>query len=80
MVVAHPSRAGLGDSPRTIMEELGNIHSGDVMLPTTTGERIRLRSIVTPEKAQKIILQRLGIDLPRRMRIPDFVSECSGDF
>ena len=74
------SRAGLGDSPRTIMEELGNIHSGDIMLPTTTGERIRLRSIVTPEKAQKLILQRLGIDVPRRMRIPDFVSKCSGDF
>jgi hypothetical protein len=33
-----------------------------------------------PEKAQKIILQRLGIDLPRRMRIPDFVSKYSGDF
>lgn len=74
------SRAGLGDSPRTIMEELGNIHSGDIMLPTTAGEKICLRSIVTPEKAQKIILQRLGIDVPRRMRIPDFVSKCSGDF
>jgi len=74
------SRAGLGDSPRTIMEEVGHIHSGDVVLPTTMGERIRLRSIVTPEKAQKIILQRLGIDLPRRMRIPDLMSKCSGDF
>jgi transposase len=74
------SRAGLGDSPRTIMEELGNIHSGDIMLPTTTGEKIRLRSIVTPEKAQKIVLQRLGIDVPRRMRIPEFASKCSGDF
>ncbi len=74
------SRAGLGDSPRNIMEELGHIHSGDVVLPTTTGDRIQLRSIVTPEKAQKIILQRLGIGLPRRMRIPDLVSKCSGDF
>ena len=25
-------------------------------------------------------LQRLGIELPRRMRIPDLVSKCSGDF
>ena len=74
------SRAGLGDSPRTILEEVGHIHSGDVVLPTTTGERIRLRSIVSPEKSQKFILQRLGIDLPRRMRIPDLVSKCSGDF
>ncbi|MBI4387178.1 MAG: hypothetical protein HY551_07335, partial [Elusimicrobia bacterium] len=65
------SRAGLGNSPRTILEEMGHIQSGDVILPTITGERIRLRSVVSPEKAQKIILQRLGIDLPRRMRIPE---------
>ena len=63
------NRAGLGDSPRTILEELGHIQSGDIMLPTTTGERIRLRSIVSPEKAPRIILQRLGIELPKRMRI-----------
>ena len=74
------SRAGLGDSPRTVMEELGHIHSGDVVLPTMAGEKIKLRSIVTPEKAQKIILQRMGIDLPKRMRIPDLLSKCSGDF
>jgi len=65
------SRAGLGNSPRTILEEFGHIQSGDIMLPTTTGERIRLRSIVSPEKAQQFILQRLGIVLPRRMRAPD---------
>ena len=65
------SRAGLGNSPRTILEELGQIQSGDIMLPTMTGEKIRLRSIVNPEKAQQFILQRLGIGLPRRMRIPE---------
>lgn len=65
------SRAGLGNSPRTILEEFGQIQSGDIILPTTTGERIRLRSIVSPEKAQKFILQRLGIELPKRMRIPE---------
>lgn len=65
------SRAGLGNSPRTILEELGHIQSGDIVLPTVTGERIRLRSIVSPEAAQKIILQRLGLDLPRRMRVPE---------
>ena len=73
-------RAGLGNSPRTILEEFGQIQSGDIVLPTTTGERIRLRNIVSPEKAQKFLLQRLGVDLPRRMRIPDLVSKCSGDF
>lgn len=67
------NRAGLGNSPRTILEEIGHIQSGDVVLPTMTGERIRLRSIVSPEKAQQVILQRLGVDLPRRMRIPELV-------
>lgn len=65
------SRAGLGNSPRTILEELGHIQCGDIMLPTLTGEKIRLRTVVSPEQAQKIILQRLGVDLPRRMRIPE---------
>lgn len=65
------SRAGLGNSPRTILEEFGQIQSGDILLPTTTGEKIRLRSIVSPEKAQQFILQRLGVVLPRRMRVPD---------
>ena len=74
------SRAGLGNSPRTILEELGHIYSGDIVLPTTTGEKIQLRSIVTPEKAQKFILQRLGIDVPKRMKIPELLSKCSGDF
>jgi transposase len=63
------SRAGLGNSPRTILEELGQIQSGDVVLPTMTGEVLRLRCIARPEKAQRMILQRLGIDLPRRMKV-----------
>ena len=52
----------------------------DIVLPTVSGEKIRLRSIVSPEKPQRFILERLGIELPKRMRIPDFVSKCSGDF
>jgi transposase len=69
------SRAGLGNSPRTILEELGHIQSGDVVLPTTTGEVVKLRCVVQPEKAQQIILQRLGITLPRRMRAPDYMKK-----
>ena len=65
------SRAGLGNPPRTILEEFRQIQSGDIMLPTITGEVIHLRSIVSPEKAQKFILQRLGLELPKRMRVPE---------
>lgn len=67
------SRAGLGNSPRTMLEELGHIQSGDVVLPTTNGEVLRVRCVARPEKPQQVILQRLGIDLPRRMRMPENV-------
>jgi len=69
------SRAGLGNSPRTLLDELGEIQSGDIVLPTTTGEQIRLRCIVRPEKEQRIMLHHLGIQVPKRMRIPKFVPE-----
>lgn len=65
------SRAGLGNSPRTILEELGSITIGDVLLPTTTGEQIRLRCVTRPEKGQALLLQRLGIVLPHRLRVPE---------
>lgn len=69
------SRAGLGNSPRTVLEELGRIQSGDVVLPTTQGEEIRLRCVVRPDHQQKAILDRLGIALPQRMRMPDLTSK-----
>jgi len=66
------SRAGLGNSPRTILQELGAIHSTDVILPTaTTPQReLRLRCIVRPDAAQSALLHRLGLRLPERLRIP----------
>jgi hypothetical protein len=33
-------RAGLGDAPRTLLEELSKIKSGDVVLPTRTKDRL----------------------------------------
>jgi transposase len=41
-------RVGLGNSPRTILEELARIQSHDVVLPTATHGRIRLRCIPSP--------------------------------
>src|SRR6202040_1748230 len=61
-------RAGLGNSPRTILEELARIQSHDVVLPTTTHGDIRLRCITQPDAAQAALLERLGIVLPKRMR------------
>ena len=61
-------RAGLGNSPRTILEELARIQAHDVVLPTTTHGDIRLRCITHPDAAQAALLDRLGIVLPKRMR------------
>jgi transposase len=62
-------RAGLGNSPRTILEELASIQSHDVVLPTSTHGQIRLRCVTQPDAAQAALLDRLGIVLPKRMRI-----------
>ena len=64
------SRAGLGNSPRTILEELGRIQSTDVVLPLVDGREMRIRCVVRPDKAQGILLQRLGLTLPDRLRLP----------
>jgi len=63
------SRAGLGNSPRTVLDELARIQSNDVVLPTPTHGDIRLRCITQPDQAQAALLDRLGIVLPKRMRI-----------
>ena len=63
-------RAGLGQSPRTILEEVRRIQSTDVVLPTTDGRELRLRCVVRPDAAQAALLDRLGLDLPQRLRIP----------
>jgi transposase len=65
------SRAGLGNSPRTLLEELARIQSHDVVLPTATHGHIRLRCVTQPDPAQAALLDRLGIVLPKRMRLPE---------
>jgi len=64
-------RAGLGNSPRTLLEELARIQAHDVILPTHTHGEIRLRCVTQPDAAQAALLDRLGIVLPKRIRIPE---------
>lgn len=64
-------RAGLGNSPRTVLEELARIQSHDVILPTPMQGELRLRCITQPDPAQAALLQRLGIVLPKRLRLTD---------
>ncbi|MPZ30706.1 MAG: IS1634 family transposase [Rhodospirillales bacterium] len=61
-------RSGLGNSPRTVLDEIARIQSHDIILPTTTHGEIRLRCIAQPDHAQALLLDRLGIVLPKRMR------------
>ena len=65
------SRAGLGNSPRTILEELARIQSHDVVLPTAAHGQIRLRCVTQPDPAQAVLLDRLGIILPKRMQLAE---------
>ena len=71
-------RAGLGQSPRTILEELHRIQSTDVVLPAADGRELRLRCVVRPDAAQGALLDRLGLDLPQRLRVPPPVAHNAG--
>ena len=63
-------KAGLGSSPRTILEEFGRIQSTDVVLPLDGGEELRIRCVAQPDEAQRALITRLGLKLPRRLRSP----------
>jgi transposase len=64
------ARAGLGNSPTTLLEELARIHSTDVVAPTTDGRQVRVRCVVRPDPAQTILLHHLGLVLPQRLQLP----------
>ena len=62
-------RAGLGNEPRKVLDEIAQIRAVDVAMPTKQGTVIRKRCIVQPTKPQAILLQMLGLHLPRQMKI-----------
>jgi hypothetical protein len=66
-------RSGLGQAPRTLLEEMNKIKSTDVVLPVQgidepQERRLTLRCVTTPGKPQQVLLGRLGLVLPRRLR------------
>ena len=65
-------QAGLGNSPRTLLDELARLQSADIVLPTADDPRreLRIRCVVRPDKAQAELLVRLGLRLPQRLRPP----------
>jgi transposase len=71
------TQAGLGSSPRTLLEEFGHIQSVDVVLPTVTNppRELTIRCVVRPDASQAILLDRLGIRLPQRLRKTPLVAK-----
>lgn len=70
-------RSGLGNSPRTLLEELARIQAHDVILPTHAHGEIRLRCVAQPDAAQAALLDRLGIVLPKRIRLPEIAADST---
>ncbi len=65
-------RAGLGNSPRTVLDELARVQTVDVVVPTAKDptREIRIRCVVRPDSAQRQLLDRLGLRLPERIQPP----------
>jgi hypothetical protein len=62
-------RAGIGDEPRRVFDELAQIRVVDVVMPTRQGPIIRKRCVTRPSDHQAILLQRLGLHLPSRIKV-----------
>lgn len=61
-------QAGLGNEPRRVLAELSDIRLMDVVLPTRTGNDIRTRCLSKPTDHQSILLERLDIRLPSKIK------------
>jgi transposase len=62
-------QAGLGNEPRTILEEIKNLTLVDVVLQTRTGTEIKLRCVSKPEQHLAILLQKLNLRPPTRLEM-----------
>ena len=63
--------AGLGDEPRKVFDEIAQIRMVDVVLSPKAGTELRRRVITQPTKPQAILLDRLGLHLPKSIRIQE---------
>lgn len=64
-----------------MLAELGQLRSADIVLPTAElpPRELRLRCVVRPDRAQALLLDRLGLRLPTRLRISPEKPKCSAD-
>jgi len=66
------SRCGLGNGPRPLIEEFERIKSNDVVLPTSSGREVRIRCVTQTDESQRILLDRLGLNIPTRLGEPQW--------
>jgi transposase len=59
--------AGLGDEPRRVFNELKRINMVDVVMTTTEGKELKIRTVVRPEKPLLVLLHHLKLRLPERL-------------
>jgi transposase len=69
---------GLGDCAREFLNELDQLRSMDVVLPTREVGEVRLRVVAKAEKPLAQLLAHLGLDLPRTPRILENVVQKMG--
>jgi transposase len=60
-------RAGLGDEPRRVFNELKRICMVDVVLTTSEGKELKIRTVARPEKPVQTLLYHLKLTLPERL-------------
>lgn len=71
--------SGLDTTPRKLLEELWEIKSLDVLLPSRDNKTIRLRVVSTVPPGLKILLQRLKLPLPNRPKLMENVVPTLAD-
>jgi len=64
-------RAGLGDEPRQVLDEISQIKVVDVIMTTRQETKITKCCISQPTISQAILLQKLGLHLPQYMKIAE---------
>jgi transposase len=62
-------KAGLGDEPRKVFDEISRIKMIDVVLPTKAGLEIRRRCVAQPDKHLAVLLDRLDLRLPKQLNL-----------
>jgi len=69
------SGCGLGEAPRKLLEEMAQVRSLDLILPTGAGSDLRLRLVSQPENHLAILLQHLKLFLPNKPKSIENVVE-----